>query len=217
MNYNEQRKLIVEFGRRLYQNGYVPGTGGNLSCRIDKNTVLIDKLNKAISDVIPKYTAHSQKLDFDGDAIEIHAAKTENARKDVKKHFDMLVGDIHSTAGFFEDFYAKSAQQPTQNDTPLAFMGKAFTKKFSPDQGYSFLQRPFSTKDVSHLTYKEQLGILAAKEKDMTKGITDIGAVNKVISNIFSKAGIEVKEIKGVSDFSEALEKAAEEGNNDNS
>ncbi|RKX28994.1 MAG: class II aldolase/adducin family protein [Candidatus Zixiibacteriota bacterium] len=41
MNYNEQRKLIVEFGRRLYQNGYVPGTGGNLSCRIDKNTVLI--------------------------------------------------------------------------------------------------------------------------------------------------------------------------------
>jgi glyceraldehyde-3-phosphate dehydrogenase/erythrose-4-phosphate dehydrogenase len=42
---------------------------------IDKLTSLIRELNAAVSDVIPKYSAQAQKLDFDGDEIEIHAAK----------------------------------------------------------------------------------------------------------------------------------------------
>ena len=41
MKYTDHRELIAEFGRRMYQNGYVPGTDGNLSCRVAENTILI--------------------------------------------------------------------------------------------------------------------------------------------------------------------------------
>ena len=70
------------------------------------------------------------KLDFDGDQIEIHTAENISARKDIAKHFNMLINDKDSTAGKFGDYYAYDAKQPTQGDKPLAFMAQAFSKKF---------------------------------------------------------------------------------------
>ena len=41
MNYSAERKLMVEVGRRLYRDGFVPGTDGNLSCLVDHDKILI--------------------------------------------------------------------------------------------------------------------------------------------------------------------------------
>ncbi|MEW5923658.1 MAG: class II aldolase/adducin family protein [Candidatus Zixiibacteriota bacterium] len=41
MNYSAERNLMVEIGRRLYRDGFVPGTDGNLSCLVDNDKILI--------------------------------------------------------------------------------------------------------------------------------------------------------------------------------
>lgn len=41
MSYANERKLLVDVGRRLYDKGYVPGTDGNLSILVEKSTILI--------------------------------------------------------------------------------------------------------------------------------------------------------------------------------
>ncbi|UCD94312.1 MAG: class II aldolase/adducin family protein [Candidatus Zixiibacteriota bacterium] len=41
MSYTAERKLLVEFGRRLYEKGFVAGTDGNLSLLVDRDTLLI--------------------------------------------------------------------------------------------------------------------------------------------------------------------------------
>ena len=51
---------------------------GNVDPNIERIAQLTDTINaldQAISDVIPKYIAQQQKLDFDGDQIQVHAAK----------------------------------------------------------------------------------------------------------------------------------------------
>lgn len=41
MNYSAERTLMVEIGRRLYRNGFVPGTDGNISGLVDRDKMLI--------------------------------------------------------------------------------------------------------------------------------------------------------------------------------
>jgi hypothetical protein len=94
----------------------------------NKLTQVIDKLNVAISAVIPKYIAHRQKLDIDGDTIEVHTAKNIEARKDIKRHFDSLSNEVDSVGSVFRDsFTYKTIQKPT-GDYPLAEMAKAYEK-----------------------------------------------------------------------------------------
>jgi len=66
MKYAKQRELIVESGRRLYQNGFVPGTDGNLSCRTDDRQVLITPSGAAKGHLRPEDII---LVDFDGKPI----------------------------------------------------------------------------------------------------------------------------------------------------
>lgn len=173
--------------------------------KADSLTTTIDKLNEAISAVLPKYVAHAQKLDFDGDQIELHTAKTSEARNDIYKHFKMLTTDIDSTAGKFGDFYSYDAKQPSQGDLPLSYMSKAFSKKFDSSKGYSFLDKPFTTEDLSYLAPKEKIGILASKEQDLN--MTSGGeSVSRVMRAIYEKVGgkFDDKVIRNIDDLGEA-------------
>ena len=57
---------------------------------INHLTTTITNLDEAIARVIPMYIAQQQKLDFDGDQIEIHSAKTATARKEIEQHYESL-------------------------------------------------------------------------------------------------------------------------------
>ena len=182
--------------------------------RADALTATIDKLNEALSAVLPKYVAHAQKLDYDGDQLELHTAKTSEARNDIYKHFKMLTEDIDSTAGKFGDYYAYDAKQPSQGDLPLSYMSKAFSKKFDSSKGYSFLDKPFTTEDLGYLTQKEKVGILASKEQDLN--MTSGGeSVSRVMRALYDKAGskFDDKNVKGIEDLGTAAEAAVAELN----
>ena len=83
----------------------------------DRLTVVIDKLNAALSEATPKFVSHAQKLDFDGDQIEIHSARTGKAREEIKRHFDILTKDVDSTAAVFRKSFTGGAVQqlPSRN------------------------------------------------------------------------------------------------------
>ena len=141
-------------------------------------TQVIDDLHRAISRVLPKYAAHEQKLDFDGDAIEIHSAVTRDAREDIKKHFDSLTDDIDSTRAVFRDFFTYGARQIPSTDLVLSEMAQAFEKKFPFEKGFEFLGKPYLEKEMGALTTKEQLDVLkgrpgARSEADILRDITE--------------------------------------------
>jgi len=175
----------------------------------DALTITIDKLNDALSAVLPKYVAHAQKLDYDGDQLEIHTAKTSGARGEIYKHFKMLTEDNKTTSGKFSDYYAYDAKQPSQGDLPLSFMAKAFTKKFDSSKGYSFMDKPFTTEDLSYLSTKEKIGILASKEQELND-VSSRDAVENVMRSLFEKVGETFTGLPaGVVDLDKAAEEAA--------
>ena len=161
----------------------------------------IDKLDLAISAVIPRYIAHQQKLDFDGDTIEIHSATTAKAREDIKRHFDSLSGDIKSTQAVFRDFFTYGAAQMPTGDYPLAEMAKTFEKKFPAEKGFEFLKKPYLTKELKYLKPAEQLDILAGRPK--------AAPAAKILESIVSEVAKTPEEEKQALD---AIKEAAEKG-----
>jgi len=177
--------------------------------KADELTKYIDALSKALSDALPKYIAQAQKLDYDGDQIEIHTATIKEARQEIKRHFDLLTKEVDSTAARFRDVFTYDAMQPTQGAAPLAFMAKAYTKKFPKEHGFDYLQKPFYTENLSYLSNKEKINILASKKVD-TDNLTGPDAVNTLMTEMFTKAGASFKSIEGVETLDEAAQKAAE-------
>ena len=133
--------------------------------KVKRLTDLIDKLNKAISNVIPKYIAHQQKLDFDGDTIQVHTAQNIKSRQEIKKHYDTLMKDVDSTAAVFRDAFTSEAIQAPTGDYVLADMMKSFEKKFPTEKGFDFLKKPFLTEELEYLKPEEQLKILGQTAK----------------------------------------------------
>jgi len=160
-----------------------------------KLTKLIDDLNHAISAVIPKYTAVQQKLDFDGDAIEVHTAITSKARKDIKKHFDSLAKDVDSTSAVFRDAftYDETLKGATGSKYTLADMTAAFEKKFPSEKGFEFMKKPFLTKDLKYMKPEKQLQVLATQlGGDVDTVLNDI--IEKSVIG-YGKGGVSNKDI----------------------
>ncbi len=137
----------------------VSGAAPDLA-KIAKLNTVIDRLAQAISETIPKYAAHTAKLDFDGDAIVVHTAKTREAREEIKRHHDTLVNFNaqigkgtpfgKTTQGIYRDAFTSEAllkQKPT-GPAILAESAEAFYKKFPAEKGFEFLKKPFSPEDT---------------------------------------------------------------------
>ena len=62
----ELRRQIAEIGRRLYPLGFVPATDGNISARLDENTVLITPSGVAKGALTPE---DMTKIDLEGRLI----------------------------------------------------------------------------------------------------------------------------------------------------
>lgn len=52
--YDKYKKIICEIGKRMYQNGFISSTDGNISIRVDKNLFLCTPSNVSKGDLTPK-------------------------------------------------------------------------------------------------------------------------------------------------------------------
>lgn len=156
--------------------------------KIAKLIKTIEMLDKAISDVIPKYIAQQQKLDFDGDQIEIHSAKTAKARKEIEGHYKSLTKydpKKDATARAFRDQFTYDAIQPSTGKYTLAEQQLAFQKKFKKEEGFGFLEKPFLTEKLDYLDPAEKLGILASVPGAGGTPKGPLQALNEVIPSVF--------------------------------
>ena len=117
-------------------------------------TKLMNSLAKAVSEVTPKYAAHTSKLDFDGDAIAVHTAQFEKSRNEIRKHYQTVAEFGKGVAGAdeglqeaYRTFFTADAlksQAPT-GTAVLAEMQEIFLKKVGEGQGFDFLIKPYLT------------------------------------------------------------------------
>jgi len=178
--------------------------------KLEKLTDLIDKLNAAISNLLPKYIAHQQKLDFDGDAIEIHSAINVKARGDIKKHYDTLTQDLSDTASVFRDQFTYGAVQPPASEYTLAEMGESFAKKFPTEKGFSFMQKPFATEDMGFLSLSEQMQALAGDSKDLNKVLEQISnLLDKTDADKLEAAVTNIKDLSNADELKNNADKVA--------
>lgn len=143
-------------------------------------TTTIEELERAVSAVIPKYIALQQKLDFDGDTLEVHSATTKEARNDIRKHFKMLTSDVDSASAIFRDsFTYDEARSSGKASSPfiLGEMLASFDKKFPAESGYDFLRSPFLTKQLEYIQDEDKLGILSTisnkSQGNILKGVIE--------------------------------------------
>jgi TP901 family phage tail tape measure protein len=179
--------------------------------KLAKLTDLIDGLNAAISNLLPKYIAHQQKLDFDGDAIEIHSAINLKSRNDIKKHYDTLTQDLTDTASVFRDQFTYGAVQPPASEYTLAEMGESFAKKFPTEKGFSFMQKPFATEDMGFLSLSEQLQALAGDSKDLNKVLEQVSnMLDKTDADKLETAVSNIKDLSNADELKNNADKIAE-------
>jgi TP901 family phage tail tape measure protein len=158
-------------------------------------TKMIRELNAAISDVIPKYTSQAQKLDFDGDQIEIHAAKTAAARKDIAEHFKRFhVADpkaaISTQDVFMKRFLSEAADIKTTGPNVFGEAAAAFEKKFPSGKGFEFMKSPFLTEDMEYMNSRQALGVMSGNKQ--------LGTLGNVMQQVLTDVGVPEKDIVGL-------------------
>ena len=131
--------------------------------RVADLTDKITMLDKAISDVLPKYSAIQQKLDFDGDEIEAHSGVLAEARQDIKKHFDVLNKSTNSIETAWRQVrgFEETAPGSTSSRFPFADLLTYFESKWAPEKGYEFLKKPELTEQLDFLKPEKRLDILS--------------------------------------------------------
>jgi hypothetical protein len=185
---NELRAVVETAGEMReaeFKRADITGTTADMA-KIAEFGSLIDQLSQVISEAIPKYAAHTAKLDFDGDQIVLHTAKTKEAREEIKRHHDTIVNFNSqlekgvpfgkTTQGTYRDIFTSEAllsQQPT-GPAILAESAEAFYKKFPKEKGFEFLKKPFLTEEMEFLKPPEKLSTLAMAGQSITNMLEDI-------------------------------------------
>ncbi|HPC35701.1 MAG TPA: class II aldolase/adducin family protein [Candidatus Marinimicrobia bacterium] len=88
------RKLICEFGKKIYANGYVAANDGNLSIRLNSETILITPTNVSKGVVKPSQIA---KIDLSGNKLDNNCPSSESLlHLAIYKRCDWVKAVIHS-------------------------------------------------------------------------------------------------------------------------
>lgn len=181
----------------LMEQREVLQTEGGTDEQINALTKNIRLLNAAISDVIPKYSAQAQKLDFDGDQIEIHSARTADARADISKHFDRfhranVSKDIRTSDIYMQRFLSDAANIKTTGPYVFGESQAAFEKKFPSGKGFEFMRSPFLNESLDYLSMKQSLDVLSGNDQ--------IGDVSNVIEDVLKGMNRPIGEVIDVLD-----------------
>ncbi len=160
------RDELIKMREELHERAEAKGEAAPVE-ELAKLTKNINELSQAISDVLPKYTAIQQKLDFDGDEIEAHSGILAGARQDIKKHFDFLnkSTDTIETAWREVRGYEEAKPGATSTRFPFADLLTYFEQEWKPEKGYEFLKRPDITEKLEFLKPEEKLKVLATMTK----------------------------------------------------
>jgi len=159
--------------------------------RVDKLTTTISSLDKALFDVLPKYTAAQQNLDFDGDQIQLHAAKKSLARQEITQHFKTITdydSQKDTTAQALRSDFTYDALIPSTGNYTLAEQQLAFEKKFPSEEGFGFMTKPFLTKDLEYLKPAEQLDILSNYPGTEGAEVTPLTVLDNLLPELFRNA-----------------------------
>jgi TP901 family phage tail tape measure protein len=174
---------------------------------IERLTTLMNKLNNSISEVIPKYTAKAQKLDYDGDQIELHSAKTREARMEIAKHFASFHSRTHDSvydrapsleAAYRTKFLASAVEESTGKFI-LGEGSQAYSKKFPT--GGTFLKTPFLTEDMDYMKPEEMLNALSGR---------DLGDLGTVMTDLIKNRVLSEKQFKSQEDMDNAYKKLSD-------
>jgi len=129
------------------------------------------------------------------------------ARKEIEQHFktvaDFTSGDKRTTARTFMDQFTFDALEPSTGKYTLAEQQLAFEKKFPTSEGFSFLERPFLTKELDYLSPEEQLGILANQPGSYGTAQGPLNALKEILPEVF-------KDQSKISEISSELDKVKE-------
>ena len=125
-------------------------------------TDAIEKLLKVINDATPKFLAHEQKLDFDGDALFVHTGALKESRKEIEEHYKALQDDVTSVRTLFRSVFTAVKEGETRSLSEMAYI---FGKRHPAEQGYSFLTKPYLRERVANLKMPEVMQGLFSYEK----------------------------------------------------
>jgi len=121
----------------------------------------LERLKDIVAGTTTKFAPFEQNLDFDGDALFVHAAKTKEAADEIKKHYDSLRGmdkDIYAVRQAI--FNVINAVQE-KDLAKIAEVAPIFQKQFSQEKGFEFLKRP-GARFAEDLTREEVLKAIQA-------------------------------------------------------
>ena len=126
----------------------------------------INKLISVINEARPTFINMEQKLDYDGDALFVHAAQLESSRKDIEKHFNAMGNDVTSVRSLFSSLFTAVKETDVRS---LAEMSNIFSKKHPVEKGYEWLTKPYIKQDVSQLNMNEVWKSLFSYTEEFTK------------------------------------------------
>lgn len=153
---------------------------------------------KSLNTIINKATAtfgpFEQNLDFDGDAIHVHAAKTKEAANEIEKHYLAIRDLTNDTMAVRQALFRATAILEEPNVETLAQMSEIFEKRFPAVKGFEFLARPHIQEQVADIPTEELDRILAAYTTGAPEKVED--AINKLAGKLGKEAGAITEEEK---------------------
>jgi len=144
----------------------------------------LKELNAIIDKATAQFAPFEQNLDFDGDAIFVHAAKTKEAAKEVEKHY-LALRSLGSDVNAVRQALFKTVNAiEEKNVETLAQIADVYGGRFPREKGFGFLEKPHIAEEIKGISEKELDNILA---KYLTGEATDIGGALQMLSEKLGK------------------------------
>ncbi|MCK5138507.1 MAG: hypothetical protein KAQ85_01570, partial [Thermodesulfovibrionia bacterium] len=151
----------------------------------------LKNLNIIIDKATAQFAPFEQNLDFDGDAIFIHAAKTKEAAKEVEKHY-IALRNLGSDVNAVRQALFKTVNAiEEKNVETLAQIADEYSGRFPREKGFGFLERPHIEEEIKGISEEELDRILA---KYLTGEPTDIKGALEILADKLGKPAGEISQ-----------------------
>ncbi|MCK4975414.1 MAG: hypothetical protein KAS36_00620, partial [Anaerolineales bacterium] len=144
----------------------------------------LKELNAIIDRATAQFAPFEQNLDFDGDAIFVHAAKTKEAAKEIEKHYLALRALGSDVNAVRQALFKTVNALEEKNVETLSQIAQEYGQRFPREKGFGFLERPHIEEKIKGISEEELDRILA---KYLTGEATDIGGALQMLSEKLGK------------------------------